>query len=145
MNSELPLPVNCLRCGAKCRTGKPDPKARELVQATKSGHCPNCMITIFLHGIEPIRETIWGTEKRPGLGPEIFLDAKWRENVLRPVLAGVLAHTQMPEDSIDWIEVVGNWTMPLPNVKEHPTPLARASVERGVEVGVTGKHGEQSG
>lgn len=115
MNPDLPLTTACLRCGTECRIGTPDPNARAIVQATKAGYCPNCMITIFLHGIEPIRDTINGTARRAGLGPEIFLNEKWRNSVLRPVIAGVFSHTQMPEDAIDWIEVVSNWGMPLPS------------------------------
>lgn len=109
--------THCLRCDAECRLGTPDPKAKAIVQASKAGYCANCMITIFLHGIEPIRDTINGTSRRKGLGPEIFLDGKWRESVLSPVMAGVLVHTQMPETAIDWIEVVSNWELPLPTQK----------------------------
>ena len=36
-------------------------------------------------------------------------------------------------------------SIPLPNVRVMATPLARASVDRGVEVGATWKHGEQKG
>jgi hypothetical protein len=82
------------------------------------------MITRFLLSIEPIRDTIDGTPERGGIvparegkGPEIFLNSEWREKVLRPVLRGVLAMTQLPEDSINWIEVVGNWGLPFP--KKH--------------------------
>jgi hypothetical protein len=116
---------NCLRCGTPCRLGTPDPKARAIVQASKAGFCPNCMITRFFLGIEVLRDTIEGTPARgnlvatrPGLGPEIFLNAKWREKTLRPVMRGLLSHTQMPEDSINWIEVVGNWGMPWPKGHE---------------------------
>ena len=83
------------------------------------------MITRFLLGIEVIRILIEGkpargniVAARPGLGPEIFLDAEWREKALRPVMRGLLAHTQMPEDSINWLEVVANWGMPWPKGHE---------------------------
>lgn len=79
------------------------------------------MITKFLLSIEPIRETIDGTAKMPGKGPEIFLDAPWRETVLRPVMQSILAHTQLPEDAINWLEVVSNWGMPFP-AGLHPEP-----------------------
>jgi len=110
MNGEatLNLTSNCLRCRKPCRRGTPDLKKRAILQSATTGFCPNCMITRFLLGIEPIRDTI------EGLGPEIFLDIVWREKVLRPVMQGVLAYTQMPEDAIDWIEVVRNWEMPWP-------------------------------
>ena len=113
--------TKCLRCGVLCRTGAPDPKARALVAATATGLCPNCMITRFLLSIEPIRDTIEGHAARGGIvpalegkGPEIFLNAEWREKVLRPVLRGVLSMTQLPEDSINWIAVAGNWGLPFP-------------------------------
>lgn len=125
MNQELPLRVECLRCKVPLRRGTPDPKARSIVQSATTGFCPNCMITRFLIGIGPIRDTIEGTPARGGIvparegkGPEIFLNGEWREKVLRPVMRGVLAHTQLPEDSIDWIEVVGNWRMPWPKGRE---------------------------
>lgn len=76
------------------------------------------MITLFLLGIEPIRDIIEGSPWRKGLGPEIFLDAQWREKVLRPVMKSVLSFTQLPEDKIDWIEVVGNWFMPWPKGRD---------------------------
>lgn len=120
----LGITSNCLRCGTPCRLGKPDPKARAIVRADKAGFCPNCMITRFFLGIEVLRDIIEGTPARgdlvaarPGLGPEIFLNAEWREKTLRPVMCGLLAHTQMPEDCINWIEVVGNWGMPWPKGK----------------------------
>lgn len=80
------------------------------------------MIERFLLGISVLRDTIEGTPARgggavparAGLGPEIFLNVEWREKVLRPVMRGLLAHTQMPEDCINWLEVVGNWGMPWP-------------------------------
>lgn len=112
MNQELPLRVECLRCNVPLRRGTPDPKARAIVQSATTGFCPNCMITRFLLGIGPIREII------KNKGPEIFLNGEWCEKVLRPVMRGVLAHTQLPEDSIDWIEVVGNWGMPWPKGRE---------------------------
>ena len=110
--SDLGLTTNCLRCGTRCRRGAPDPQARAIVQAADQGFCPNCMITFFFLTIEPVRDTI------AARGPEIFLDAKWRENALRPVLRGLLAHTQLPDDSIHWIEVVGNWGLPWPKGRQ---------------------------
>lgn len=103
---------NCLRCGTPCRLGTPDPKARAIVRADKAGFCPNCMIDHFFGSIEVLKMII------AKLGPEIFLNAEWREKTLRPVMRGLLAHTQMPEDSINWIEVVGNWGMPWPKGHE---------------------------
>lgn len=122
MLNELELTTNCLRCGTPCRRGTPDPKARAIVQSATAGFCPNCMIERFLLGISVLRDTIEGTPARgggavparAGLGPEIFLNVEWREKVLRPVMRGLLAHTQMPEDCINWLEVVGNWGMPWP-------------------------------
>ena len=113
----------CLRCGAKCRRGTPDPNARALVQSAKEGFCPNCAITKFLLSIEPLVMLFEGTPARgniparPGRGPEIFLDGSWREQALRPVMRGVVAHTQLPESAINWIEVVGNWGLPWPKGK----------------------------
>jgi hypothetical protein len=81
------------------------------------------MVTWFLLSIEPIHDIIEGNQRHPGKGPEIFLDAGWRESILRPVMRGVLAHTQMPEDSINWLAVVGNWGLPWPKGKQ-PKPGA---------------------
>ena len=123
MNEELALNdvTPCLRCGTPCRRGTPDPKARAIRHSATTGFCPNCMITKFFLSIEVLRDQIEGTpargdlvKARPGLGPEIFLNADWREKVLRPVMRGLLAATQMPEDAINWIEVVSNWGMPWP-------------------------------
>jgi len=108
----LGITSNCLRCGTPCRLGTPDPKARAIVRASKAGFCPNCMIEHFFGSIEVLKLTI------AKLGPEIFLNAEWREKTLRPVMRGLLAHTQMPEDSINWIEVVGNWGMTWPKGHE---------------------------
>lgn len=108
----LGITSNCLRCGTPCRLGIPDPKARAIVRASKAGFCPNCMIEHFFGSVEVLKITI------AKLGPEIFLNAEWREKTLRPVMRGLLAHTQMPEDSINWIEVVGNWGMPWPKGHE---------------------------
>ncbi len=109
--------TQCLRCKATCRKGTPDPKARAIV-ASDRGYCSNCMTERFLTSIEPIRNLINGTTKKKGLGPEIFLNEEWREKTFRPVMAAVLGHTQMPEDSINWIEVVSNWGMPWPDGKQ---------------------------
>lgn len=123
MSQEPPL-CECLRCKVPLRRGTPDSKVRVIVQSATTGFCPNCMVTRFLLGIGPIRDIIGGTPARGGIparegkGQEIFLDARWRAIALRPVLRGVLALTQLPEDSIDWIEVVGNWGMPWPKGRE---------------------------
>ncbi len=68
------------------------------------------MITHFLLSIEPIANTI---EKR---GPEILFGGDFIK-VVRPLIANILAHTQMTEAEIDWIEVVGNWGLPWPKGK----------------------------
>lgn len=110
--------VHCLRCDRLLQTGTPDPKARAIRVSSTVGFCPDCMITKFLLSIEPIADTINGTPRRDGLGPEIFLNEGWRERTLRPVMRSILAHTQLPEDSINWIEVVGNWRLPWPKGRE---------------------------
>lgn len=106
--------TTCLRCHTPCQTGTPDTTKRAIRVAEKAGLCANCMITQFLLSVEPIRAIIEGTPRHPGKGPEIFLDAEWSKNVLGPVMKSLLAHTQMPEDAIDWIEVVSNWGLPFP-------------------------------
>lgn len=121
--------TECLRCQRKLRKGgTPDPNARAIRVSATTGFCPDCMITHFLLGIEPLRDTICGTPPRgclhegvmrvengrPGLGPEIFLDQKWREQTLRPVMTALLAHTQLPWEQIDWLEVVMQWSLPFP-------------------------------
>lgn len=118
--NELPLQTKCLRCQRPCRTGTPDPKARAIRHSSTTGFCPDCMITKFLLSIEAVRNVIEGTpergelvKSRPGLGPEIFL-GDYRTKTLKPILDAILAHTQMREDEINWIEVVGNWGMPWP-------------------------------
>lgn len=116
--------TNCLRCNTPCQTGTPDPAKRAIVVSATKGMCANCMITQFLLSIAPIRDTIEGTPARgdivpdrEGRGPEIFLNEPWRDKTLRPILQAVLGHTQLPEDAIDWIEVVGNWGLPWPKNK----------------------------
>lgn len=121
MNDFLPSPTpttNCLRCGEVCRQGAPDSTKQAIVQALE-GLCPACMIEKFLRSVEPIRALIEGGGVRDPLGPEIFLDHSWRENVLRPVLAGVIKHTQMHEDSINWVHVFANWGQPFPSHKKN--------------------------
>lgn len=111
--------TNCLRCGALCRTGTPDPTKKAIHVASKEGFCADCMVERFLLSIEPIRAMFEGTPKRPAMhGPEIFLDQQWRETTLRPVMKLVLAHTQMPEDAINWLNVVSNWGMAWPAKRE---------------------------
>lgn len=110
--------TNCLRCGELCQQGAPDLTKQAIRQAAE-GFCPACMMEKFLRSIEPIRALFEGTPQRPAqLQPEIFLDAKWREGVLRPVMKQVLAHTQLPEDAIDWVNVVSNWGQPFPQGRE---------------------------
>lgn len=73
------------------------------------------MIEKFLLSIEPLRSMFQGSEKRSArFGREIFLDEEWRNQVLLPVLSCALSHTQLPVDSINWINVVSNWGMPWP-------------------------------
>ncbi len=107
------MKTNCLRCAKPCQIGTPDPKARALVRSATAGFCPACMITRFLLEIEPVRDIIEGTPNRPGKGPEVLFGGPCLK-ILQPVIAGVLAHTQLREDEIDWVEVVGNWGMPWP-------------------------------
>ena len=110
--------TNCLRCGERCLRGTPDLSKKAIRQAS-DGFCPACMIEKFLRSVEPIRALFEGTAQRPAqLEPEIFLDAAWRDRVLRPVLKTVLSHTQLPEDAIDWINVVSHWGMPFPQGRE---------------------------
>lgn len=126
----------CLRCKKPCRTGTPDPKARAIRHSSTTGFCPACMITKFLLSLEPVRDVIEGTPQRgseasgvivparPGKGPEVLFDGPYL-NTLRPVIAGVLAHTQLLEGDIDWIEVVGNWGMPWPRSRRHRNAQAQ--------------------
>lgn len=110
--------TQCLRCGQVCRQGTPDPTKKAIHQATE-GFCPDCMVEKFLLSVEPIRSMFQGTEQRPArIGPEIFLDQTRRENLILPVLGRVLSHTQLPVDSINWINVVSNWGMPWPKGRE---------------------------
>ena len=129
MQTELPLSSSCLRCQVPLRPGTPDPKARGIRQTAGVGYCANCMITRFLLAIEPVRNIIEGSPARgsaaagvmvparPGQGPEILFGGPFLET-LRPVIASVLAHTQLPEDQIDWVEVVSNWGIPWPKGRE---------------------------
>lgn len=96
-----------------CQTGTPDPKARAIRRAQESGFCPNCVITQFLLSIEPIRDTIDGTPRHPGKGPEILLAKHIRDS-----WASLLSHTQLRPDQINWVEVVGNWGLPWPKGHE---------------------------
>lgn len=111
--------IECVRCQRPLRSGTPDPKSRGIQQSATTGFCAACMIAKFLLGIEPIRELIegiparGGRPPRPGHGPEVLFGGPYLETI-RPVIAGVLAHTQLREDQIDWIEVVGNWGLPWP-------------------------------
>ena len=115
--ADLSLPVACLRCERPCRTGTPDPAARAIRRAAISGFCPNCMITHFLCSIEgferPIREhgahILFG-----GSNPDFDASVK-------QCIKGILSHTQMREDEIDWIEVVTGWDDPWPKGRE-PKP-----------------------
>lgn len=86
------------------------------------------MITRFLLGIEAVRDCINGRREvvidgrvvmraEPARGPEILFGGDYIR-VIRPVIADILRHTQLPETSIDWIEVVGNWGMPWPKGRE---------------------------
>ncbi len=121
--------THCLRCNCLCQTGTKDAAKRAIHQAEGKGLCANCMITKFLRSIEPISTLIDGCPprgeqpERKGLGPEIFLNAAWHEQILRPVLKRVLAHTQLPEDAINWIEVCGNWGLPWPKNQAPKTDL----------------------
>lgn len=105
--------THCRRCGEKCRRGTPDASKQAIVQA-REGYCPACVIEKFLRSVEPIRAMIDGDRGREPLGPEIFLNETWRTQVLGPVLAGVLVHTQLPPDSINWMHVVANWGVAFP-------------------------------
>ena len=67
------------------------------------------MATRFLLSIENLRHD---------LKPEMLLEAEWREAVFRPVMHGLLAHTQMPESCIDWNRVVANWRLPWPKGRQ---------------------------
>lgn len=126
MNNILPFPTsttNCLRCGEVCQRGTPD-KSKAGIWEAKEGFCASCMIEKFLLSVEPIRAMFEGTgQKGPMHGPEIFLNKTWRNEVLAPVLTAVLLHTQMPADSINWINVVSNWGMPFPKTKRRSPDL----------------------
>lgn len=114
MIQELPMTTNCLRCDRVCRTGTPDPKARAIVAAAERGMCSSCMVQWLLLSVGPVRSMFeTGT-----LMPEIFLNDEWRETTLRPLMAGLLSHTQMREDSIHWLDVVMNWNDPWPKGRE---------------------------
>jgi len=131
MNDQPELPgalARCLRCDAQCRLGVPDPKARAIrvADTSRACFCANCVVTRFLLSIEVIANLIEGTPQRgseaagvivaarEALGPEVFLNGEWMDKTLRPIMAGILAHTQLREDQINWIEVVGNWGLPWP-------------------------------
>lgn len=39
---------------------------------------------------------------------------KTKRAIVRPVMRGLLSHTQLPEDSIHWLDLVINWNEPWP-------------------------------
>lgn len=120
--AEVQSTTTCQRCHKPLRAGTPDAKARAIRRAAK-GYCANCVITRFLLQVEPIHALIEGTGKHPGKGPEILLggDNPQFQACLKGVMRTMLSHTQLREDEIDWIEVVGNWGMAWPAGQE-PRP-----------------------
>lgn len=111
--------TNCLRCGRPCKHGTPDPTKRAILKTQHEGLCPNCVVTDFLLGIEPIRQIIMGSRARggivpemPGKGPEILRYPHIQEQIGR-----ILSSTQLSLTEINWETVIANWDLPWP--KKH--------------------------
>lgn len=105
----------CLRCGIPCRTGIPDDTKRAIVAAEKAGYCATCITQRFLMALH---DGVLIERLMDQHGPEIFLNEEWRERTFRPLMAAVAAHTQMPEDAIDYVRLAMNWNDPWPKAAE---------------------------
>ena len=112
--------THCLRCRRPCRHGTPDPTKRAILKTQGDGLCPNCVVTHFLLGIAPIRETIMGHPARggivpavPGKGPAVL-----RLPHIQAQLGRILAFTQLSLGEVDWEVVIANWDLPWPKGKQ---------------------------
>jgi len=94
--------LNCRRCGRPLRPGTPDSKARAIRRCAGKGLCPDCVLTLFLVAIEPIRQTL-----QVQGGPEAL-----RLPHIQEQMAAVLKFTQLTPAEIDWERVIANWELP---------------------------------
>ncbi len=75
------------------------------------GVCANCVMTQFLYNTYPINMQI------DEAGPELLLNPEIREAFTR---CGLLNHSDLNIDEVDWAAVVKNWKLP---VKVHKSGL----------------------
>ncbi len=68
------------------------------------GVCANCVMTQFLYNTYPINMQI------DEAGPELLLKPGIREAFLS---SGLLAHSDLNIDEVDWERVVANWDLPV--------------------------------
>jgi hypothetical protein len=100
--------VKCERCG-KLITLAPESSRHEdahpfrLAKEPK-GVCANCIMTQFLYNTYPINMQI------DEAGPELLLNQGIREAFVR---CGLLSHSDLKIEEINWQQVVANWALPV--------------------------------
>lgn len=105
--------ILCPRCSTPCKKSTPINKdARLLLHTSRSdGLCPNCAVTEFLLGVEPVRA---GIEKH---GVEKALsNTAVREQFVAVMRAG---GADMQPNEINWEKVIRNWSLPFPSHRKH--------------------------
>jgi hypothetical protein len=109
--------AKCDRCG-KLITLAPESSRHEdahpfrLAKEAK-GVCANCVMTQFLYNTYPINMQIDDS------GPELLLNPAIREAFIR---CGLLAHSDLNIDEVEWSEVVRHWKLPVKIQKSGMNP-----------------------
>ena len=103
--------TNCDRCNVRLqiateRNGDGKPIRRSL---TERGYCPNCAVTEFILGTEPLKTVV--TRDRADQFPEAFrlehVQVQFRTMLEAGGAGEVVAQ-------LDWDEVIANWALPFP-------------------------------
>ena len=117
VSTNLKPMTKCERCG-KLITLAPESSRHEdahpfrLAKEPK-GVCANCVMTQFLYNTYPINMQIDDS------GPELLLNPAIREYFIR---CGLLAHSDLNIDEVDWTEVVCHWKLPVKIQKSGMNP-----------------------
>lgn len=102
------FPVECQRCGVRCRTGSPgNPKARMLRRSEEpKGLCVNCAVHDWLRNTYPCNILLAQS------GPKALVHLHIQEQFAGIMRIGMA--DAMP-DEIDWKLIIENWDLPFPH------------------------------
>lgn len=125
------LPVNCERCGTRCKVNGPQNSKAKMLRRSKEpkGLCVNCAVHDWLRNTYPVNMILAGS------GPKILAYPDIQKQFTEIMRVG-LADAQ--PDEINWNLIIEKWDLPFPH-KIKPS-ATNPCTQREIDEIAVGKH-----